>query len=67
MPIEIREIGISQFCELLGIDEHRYLGVRTNQWRDRIGILLEPEETDADHGRLSAVEQGRQKDLGRQA
>ena len=44
MPIEIREVSRSQLCELLGIAPERFLGVQTNRGRDRIGILLEPED-----------------------
>ena len=52
MPVERRPIGVSQLCELLGVDPTRFVGiepdrgVRGAEKRDstKWWIVLEPEE-----------------------
>ncbi len=45
MPVERHAISVSQFCNLLEIDPHRFLGVEFNRQRSSLAILIEPEDS----------------------
>ena len=61
MPIEIREVSVSQFSELLGLDPARFLGVQVDRQRQRIDILLEPEDTVQTSGSFPQLTKGTKK------
>ncbi len=46
MPIEVQQLSLSQFCELLAIDPARLVGIVLNKKDRTVGILLEPSETE---------------------
>lgn len=65
MPIDVRDVSISQFCELLGLEPERFIGVQVDRRAQRIGILLEPEDTMAQtRGSIQPVYQGGKKSGG---
>jgi hypothetical protein len=57
MPVERREISVSQFAELLGVEAERVIGVERKG--STMVLLLEPEATNGDDvGSNPATERG---------
>lgn len=56
MPIEVRMISRAMFCELLGLDPKKLVGVRDDKLRMKGEIALLLEQDDADNRHSAATQ-----------
>jgi len=46
MPVVREQVSISVFCEEMGIDPKRFVGVEVNRKASTVTLVLEPEDFD---------------------